>query len=98
MLEKLKKALNKSYASKFNMATLQQYSVLPISEQNGVLFVACVVKNDEVENIVREQFKDAQLKFINLPQEQFSELFNYAFAPAENKVKPAKEAAQHQKR
>ena len=97
MLEKLKKVLDKTYAQKFNMATLQQYSFLPVNEQNGVLFVACVAKSEEIEKIIREQFAQVQLKYINLPQEQFSELFNYAY-PKDEKKPEKKQPVQPQKR
>ncbi len=79
MLEKLKKVLNKEILKKFEKADLEKFRFLPVNEQNGVLFVACITHNIDIDTKIKEKFQ-SQIKYIPLPQEQFKELFAFAFA------------------
>ena len=86
MLEKLKSVYNKTFASQFNSATLKQYSFVPVNEQNGVLFVACLAKTDDIDKMVKDQFPNFKTKYITLPEEQFTEFFNYTLAKETKKA------------
>lgn len=85
MLDKLKKILDKNFALKVGKSVLIQYGFLPVNEQNGVLFVACLSHTPEVDSKVKEYFQ-SQIKYIPLPQNQFNELLESVF-PLQNKPK-----------
>ena len=63
MLEKLKKVLNKEFSQKIDKAILSQHSFLPVNEQNGVLFVACVAQSPEIDAVIKSNFS-SQAKYI----------------------------------
>ena len=83
LLDKLKKVLNVEIAQKIDKAFLKQLKFLPINEQNGVLFVACVEQTAEIEARVKDNF-ESQIKYIIVPEEQLIQLFDLAFLPTEN--------------
>jgi len=85
LLDKLKKILDKNFALKVGKSVLIQYGFLPVNEQNGVLFVACLSHTPEVDSKVKEYFQ-SQIKYIPLPQNQFNELLESVF-PLQNKPK-----------
>ncbi|MDD3594261.1 MAG: ATPase, T2SS/T4P/T4SS family [Candidatus Gastranaerophilales bacterium] len=81
MLEKLKKIIDRNVCGKIDKKLLEQHKFLPINEQAGTIFIACVDKSDtQIPSIIKANFQSVP-KLIQLPSEQFSELLNYALLP-----------------
>jgi len=91
LLDKLKKVLNIELAKKIDRTFLEQQGFLPINEQNGILFVACVAQNAQIDTKLKEVFQ-SQIKYIPITAEQLSQLFAAVF-PAVQKPAPTSVAA-----
>jgi len=80
LLEKLKKVLNKELLKPFRIDLIKQYKFIPVNQQNGVLFVACVNHTPEIDNLLKQEYT-IPIKFIPLPDDQFKQLLDFVLIP-----------------
>ena len=75
LLSRLKNSINPQILHKVNGALLEQYKFVPISVKDNFLFVAINSTSDkEVINLKLKEFYPQQVKFIQVPDQDLSDL------------------------
>ncbi len=75
LLTRLKNSINSQILHKVNSALLEQYKFVPISVKDNFLFVAINSTSDkEVINLKLKEFYPNQIKFIQVPDQDLSDL------------------------
>ena len=77
LLSRLKNSINSQILHKVNSELLEQYKFVPISVKDNFLFVAINSKSDkEVINLKLKEFYPQQIKFIQVPDQDLSDLID----------------------